>query len=62
MESISAAGCAHISPISPSIAFRINRAGMKMIPCLLKLDVGTVLMLNLLQSPLIWYVLMPPSA
>lgn len=31
MESISAADCVHISPVSTSIAFGINRAGMKMI-------------------------------
>lgn len=28
VENISAAGCAHASPVSPRAAFRINRAGM----------------------------------
>ncbi len=36
IERTSAAGCAQTSPVSPSAAFRINRAGMNTIPCLLK--------------------------
>lgn len=37
IERMSATGCAQTSPVSPKTAFRMNRTGMKMIPCLLKL-------------------------
>lgn len=37
IERMSATGCAQTNPVSPKTAFRMNRAGMKIIPCLLKL-------------------------
>ena len=44
IESISAAGCAHISPVNPNMAFKINRAGMKIMPCLLRLIIREILL------------------
>lgn len=37
IERMSATGCAQTNPVSPKTAFRMNRTGMKMIPCRLKL-------------------------
>lgn len=37
IDRMSASGCAQTNPVSPKTTFKMNRAGMKIIPCLLKL-------------------------
>lgn len=37
IDSTSATGCAQTNPVKPNVAFKRKRAGMKIIPCLLKL-------------------------